>query len=394
MSSKEKNEYILFFTGFTLTLFNYIITNSMLLTFAEPIKKIAYYIGSILLIFKIFYSCTDTKLLIKNFILIVFLLMVAKISGGMTLFNLFIIVMSSKNINVNKIIKYTSSIMIFTIIWHMFIYVVDDVIGIEMVENFIRNTNNGIVKRESFYFVHPNTFSAFCVWTVLMRSYLKFDKLKILDYIFIASTAFFVYYFPNSRTDGIILIIAIMIILIYKKLSKNNKKIIKFSKICCIIPYICLIFTIITTFLYGKNNIIYKLDKVFSGRIVCSRVIYEEYGFSMFGQKMDILQNPKYFEDYDVYDIYIDNTYTKLVFNNGIVVCGMFLYLYTKTMKNNSRSSILIFLTILSVYGLMETTMLIPYLSFPLYFMRDYIFKDRREVGDGTTYKNITTRND
>ena len=63
-------------------------------------------------------------------------------------------------------------------------------------------------------------------------------------------------------------------------------------------------------------------------------------------------------------------------------------------MKNNSRSSILIFLTILSVYGLMETTMLIPYLSFPLYFMRDYIFKDRREVGDGTTYKNITTRND
>ena len=65
MSSKEKNEYILFFTGFTLTLFNYIITNSMLLTFAEPIKKIAYYIGSILLIFKIFYSCTDTKLLIR-----------------------------------------------------------------------------------------------------------------------------------------------------------------------------------------------------------------------------------------------------------------------------------------------------------------------------------------
>ena len=319
----------------------------------------------ILLFIKIIYKENIQRLIV--YAIIIFLALISYASSKMTDYlSLVLLVIGAKGIDIKKIVKVCFSFYAITLGVHIIAYIITMLVDPASIEIVHRDE----VERYSFFLGHPNSFAAILAWTNIMYLYLRYDKLKIRDYILTILVALFIYFVPNSRTSAILLIVFIIMILMFKK---NIRFIIKLGRFA--IPVLAV--TMIALFLvYNMSPIIDKLDGILNARIKLGLAIYENYGTTLFGEYIPFGQELSSVYKYGLTKLTIDSAYYSLLFSYGIINTLVFLFIYTKlSFKKGLENKKILFLVIWAFYAVTETLALNPLLCFPLLFAKELIEK-------------------
>lgn len=339
--------------------------NSQIINLEEFTQNIILFAVYAMLLVYIFNNKTTAKEFFKKIFLIFCGTLVYYFTKNTIMLTIIIVLLASKYANVDTTIKTLYYINIFLLLVHICYYLVYLILAKSDLSIVTRLKGDKIIYRYAFFMIHPNVFANYVFWTVAMYYYLYFDKIKISTYIMTFLLAMFIYYFPNSRTSAILILMLIILTLISKKGIK--------------IKYIKSIYFIISVILFilmmlQNNQITLVVDNLLSTRITMATVSVEKYGIKLFGNDIATGIKTAYANGKYVNNIAnIDCLYYSLILNYGLVSYIIFSYLIMKVdkkrnseedMKYNEKSKIMIILLLL--YGITESICLIPVVSFPL----------------------------
>lgn len=354
---------VLFYSLYTLIIFYYMCGK---IVGIQPVRDIIFSIVPPSLIILILFQ--SKKYNLKSLLIIVLLVLLTFVTYIITdsneLFLTLLFIIASKNIELDKLIKYDLFIkMILTLMLF-------SLSGLGYTTDEIKYRNG--VTRYSWGFGHPNALGAFLFSMCVDLIYLKGNKLKIKDYVFILVSFFICTYVCNSRGAQLGIIIIVVLNLFYHKI-KDNKLL---KKMIPLIPTFCFILCLLFVIGYINNNELSKLvNTITSERIRMASEFYEYYGISLFGNRLEFLG----MTDKSKYLTILDISYLNILIQYGIIVtfiiCISFYNMLKKIIKNNKNEAIICILAI-CMYGLMEIYIfMIAYNALLLYFGNMIYFK-------------------
>lgn len=346
----------------------------------DKITEKIYYINVVLLVLKIYYSISEIfiipnfisklitlyilstfalNLLINTYrkkyglktILIEYAIVFISIYSSLVSkdFNILItcfLIIGIKDVDLKKTLRIILKINAIMLLIHFVFYIITWIFN---AENLVVKYNADGDKRYCFFLNNPNQLSIILFSTYSTYIYLKYENIKLMDYIIGLILCIFIYLFPKSRTSSIIAMIFIGLIAISKVDNKIIKKI-----IYCTSKYLFIAICIITFIFIIKFNdlrkeqFIWKIDTILSGRIWYTNLAFENYGLTLFGQNINYEQVMKYDKE-----IILDNFYAKMILNYGIVLLIMiatwFIYI-NKKLKIEDCVLVIIF----SIVGVTE----------------------------------------
>ena len=270
-----------------------------------------------------------------------------------------IVLVASKGIDFNKVVKYNFITMLICCI----IFILCFIFGVS--DEIIMQTTRGI--RHSFGMGHPNMFSAYYIILVIQYIYLKFDNLKIRELVVFMLFSLLVYYFTKSITGlfTIILVLSIVFILRFISLKIFNSKIIVLILISGII-----LFTIIPM-IYNSSFII--LDKMMTGRLRQANYYYIKYGISFFGSNINA----------DLLNIYTDNIldmgYAKMLINNGVLyyLCVVIGYVVSMVKAyRNYKYNMIALMSCFIIYMFTENVATYIFMNVTMLLFSDILYKN------------------
>lgn len=272
---------------------------------------------------------------------------------------------SLKNVEIKKVIKVLFVLNVTALLIHVVLYIIYLLLDSSSLNFIFRETTKGKIIRYSFFFTHPNVFGTYVFWTIAMYYYLYFDKVKNFSYFLTLFLAIGMYVFPNSKTSALAIFLLLFFILLTKKKIKIPS--VKFI-------YILIFIFSIISILCAETPLISKIDEGLTGRISIGKIIYDNYGVNLFG--VDISTgvensnvNGKYYTNIDI----IDSMYYTLLLNYGIFAVLIFTYFVMKYKCEKNNEIEKIFLLMLMIYGISETSCLSPELAFPLLFLSNVL---------------------
>lgn len=365
-----KKKDILFFVGLYLLLIQLISNTVVIFDISSKGQNIMQVIAALCLITKIMIEGVSLKeAILKGIILLIAFAnyIICDISG---IFISILIIMSVKNMDINKIIKSIAVPMTIFISILIALYFIEGIFGDSVINSVSKFSLVKQSNRAKFYYIHPNSFASQLTWTALMWIYLKYDKINFVTYFMMFCLVVFIYVFPNSRTNALILLLSIFIILIYRKF--NGKKIRWFQKN---IYNICLILSFVLLFTFDRSNPISNgINVLLTGRIAAGWYTYKLFGIPLLGQILPIGETLRVSDYHWIMTYAVDNAYYRLLFQNGVVIlaiCTLFMNKKIKSLVDTNNVKDLIFFTILCIFGVSETVVLNILIAFPLLFFKD-----------------------
>ncbi len=351
---KIKTRNLWFYCGFGLTIIRNFLTNSNLFNISNKILL------SIIILYGI--SMLYTKITIREIILCIYGLITYFISKDVTLLFFIFVIISSKGINKEEIIRFwliiESSILGLCMIIYPILYQLHSPYAVA----------NMIDGRFRYYFFHshPNTFGVNLAFCIMAYIYVKYKKLSYFRIsILLSITALFIYLYPNSRTASFILIIFMIFLFLMKKMPRIWKTGMKI-----ILPFLfgfSLIFVlrILKGEEFSKNNFVSR----FIG-VTAMLKIYPINAFGHFIENLGELVNI----DGNWITLWGDVAYIRLFITFGIVGGWIFLKKFSRTLyiylkkKEFLRVSLL---AIVCVYAVLEWSAFQIMTSFPLIFVAE-----------------------
>lgn len=255
----------------------------------------------------------------------------------------FILIMSSKNIDIRNIFKINLFTRLFTIII-VAILAILNIIPNELDLKYYYYNEGIIVYGNPLGFLHPNGlyWNLFVIFACLI--YLYFDKLKVVHILLLMGISYIFYLITLSRTGFICALILFILYFIFKKIDIN----IKISKICLTFFYsiIALINVIFPIYYSSSYEIMVKISKLLSGRLYWANKIYQLFGIKLWGNSIPYSS-----------DLILDNLYSYLLFDHGVVffilLCIGFTLLSRKLLRYGYKKEIFI-IAIFAIYGITE----------------------------------------
>lgn len=251
-------------------------------------------------------------------------------SGSITLLFWMLLVAACRGIKFEKIVKVYLAVNI-AIVFLAFCASALDVIENLQYETEKRGTRN------SFGIIYPTDFGAHIFFLFLAFFYLKGEKLRWYHYMITVLTAGLVYHFCNARLDsGCTLLLAVLFALgngiTHTRLSSMRVKM-KWEqfwqKTGIWVMAALAVFSVLMTVLYQKESPAWQeLDKIISSRLRLGNNGIEEYGWTLFGQAIDMVGNggstvlPS---DYS----FIDCSYMYMLLRHGIVFLVLMVAIFT-----------------------------------------------------------------
>lgn len=259
-------------------------------------------------------------------------------SENSVLIKALLIIIAAKGVKFNNIVKFDIKIKF------IFIFLIIGLSITGVINNYILIRNNTNQLRYSLGFIHPNIFSSFFLTLCIEYIYLKYYKIKKIEYLLIIIIMFFVNLITDSRTCIYIVILLIILCIYFKNFSNKfeRNKILK-----NIIIYLTTIFSIISLIL-SKNFNIYNnnyinINNLFSGRIQQANKFINEYGLSLFGQKVQIISYRDAL-DKGIKAAILDNAYINMFTIYGVITLIIFCYGFTILSKKFIKEKNIIFL--------------------------------------------------
>ena len=204
----------------------------------------------------------------------------------------------------------------------------------------------GKIARHSLGFIYATDAIGIYLIIILMYFYIKKSKARIEEIILLETINVFLYKMTDGRLSFILITLLLAGLLLSKlKILKNlfkrriSQKIIKIT--CYILPVVLFISFNLLTYLYSCNNSFAKqVNEILSDRLKYTSEAYENYGIPIFGKNIKWNgwggyghTNTEEIKDFK-YN-FVDSSYAKMIFDNGIIFTVIVIMAYTVTLLRN-----------------------------------------------------------
>ena len=297
-----------------------------------------------------------------------------KITGSSNFVVICFLLFASREIEVKKIVRFMFQITSVLLALDIVMYIVNYALGrVELSQT--RQIDGATILRHNFFFNNANGFSFYFFFTVLMFTYVYYDKIK-KGYLYgiLLVSAWFTYVFPNTRTIALLFPLFILFDLCKGKVWDKVV-----SKICRHLYVIAFVLVIIVVYLFAfhSNAITQKINEAMNGRLTMVAGAYQLYGINLKGHR--IINENLYLPNLGYFKLYIDNFYGMLVIRYGLIVTvimSFFAMITSRDLYKNNKRIELILLSFVFLFGLSESTALDIFPAFPwLFFKETNIYK-------------------
>ena len=295
-------------------------------------------------------------------------------TGNIELLEVAFLIIGARDVDFSKILRVylivTVPILVGT--------VVGSQLGI--VENLIYH--RGQTPRAAFGFIYPTDFVANIFYIVLVWCVLRNVALRYCELAFIVILAVFAYVFCEARMNVLCLTLAAVSFLVLKKWNstgKFRKKAEIESGVSLLLIWGSAFFAFLMVFLsyfYRPDSVFWqKMNAFLTERLFYGHRGFEEFGVTLFGQKLPIHGmggTTELIEDY----FFLDSSYVKILLEYGIVLFVMVLVMFifdAYKLRQRKQYYTLVALALLFVQCTMEHHMLeIAYNPFLFLVFSDY----------------------
>lgn len=373
MSDKIINRKHIFFIG----LLFYIIRNFFGYTsypVPDNLRSLCWIVAEMCWIIAIVMRMNFNWHMIIEILLIVWGYINQKITGSSNFVVICFLLFASREIEVKKIVRFMFQITSVLLALDIVMYIVNYALGrVELSQT--RQIDGATILRHNFFFNNANGFSFYFFFTVLMFTYVYYDKIK-KGYLYgiLLVSAWFTYVFPNTRTIALLFPLFILFDLCKGKVWDKVV-----SKICRHLYIIAFILVIIVVYLFAfhSNAITQKINEAMNGRLTMVAGAYQLYGINLKGHR--IINENLYLPNLGYFKLYIDNFYGMLVIRYGLIVTvivSFFAMITSRDLYKNNKRIELILLSFVFLFGLSESTALDIFPAFPwLFFKETNIYK-------------------
>ncbi|APX71956.1 hypothetical protein M5C72_02110 [Companilactobacillus allii] len=210
--------------------------------------------------------------------------------------------------------------------------------------------------RYSLGFLNPNTISSYLLAIIIKYSVAYREKMDIKIIILLNIIILVTVRFTDSRTNLILFLIFDFLLLFYFILKRSKKNMEFYNILLKRGTKLTVLFSIALTWLVGKyfyfgSSFWLTLNKLFSARLSSIYSFQQQYGYSVFGQKIDKISG--YMADQlGMSAKILDNAYAQLAIEYGIVVLIVFIVFYFKSINIFFYQNISILLISAFLYAL------------------------------------------
>lgn len=299
--------------------------------FLNITTRIIIVFACIFLIFKYIIDKHSTESIIYSTLILIVAGLISYItSGWYVIMVLAILLINMKNINIGKLIIIwiieISILMLFIAISYKL-----GVIG-ETVISWDRDTG---IDRYTLGYNYTTFSSNYFFHLTIFYLYIKGNLIKYLELGVLALLNIYLYNLTNTKAAVIYSALAIILVILIKKFnfSKGVSYINKFSM------FVGGFVAGLLTYLYKYDSaIISEINVILSGRLYYGYKGIEEYGITLFGQKITWIT--EVILDSELQYNYIDSSYLNIMFNYGIIMLLFVMLGYYVLGKRNISNDI------------------------------------------------------
>ena len=211
---------------------------------------------------------------------------------------------------------------------------------------------------------HKNQLAIACIITLLSYIYLRYEKMKWYEFVPVFAYIAYISHYADSETAMIMLAFIPLLLLLSK--IKGIKKLLNIAYKC--IPLFCLIFSFLTSILYGEFRFLEVLNKLFTTRINLGQIYLKAYPFSLFGNEVEKING-----------LFLDNGYIYLYCTFGILIFALFIIGYQLLIHyliKHDKAKELMMTTCFLMMGIVEQFFSNPYMNISIiliaYLLYDY----------------------
>lgn len=307
----------------------------------------------VLILIVFFFQTQYLKLSIKTFLAlglgaIIALYNYTKVNDAWILYS-YLLVIYSRNLNLKDVIRTYYVYLSFLFAINMLLFIPQYISGSAL---YIETTET---RRYLMNFQSPN--EAAMTWVTIIFAYFYTRNFNLLKIIAIVLISFFMYRLTSSDAIWFLAIIPIGFI------CSKRKKLLQLMNTTA--PFAFVFFCIGTFFLiYQKPIWVDYLDKVFfTGRLNLSKLAIEQYGYTWFGQKVDLFTGIGSGNDYQF--LVVDNAFAYIAIRTGLFFLVSLCFLFiSNPVKDNYKAALSYFFY--ALFALAENNILNPLFIFPL----------------------------
>lgn len=306
------------------------------------------------------------------FLILISIAITCDLCTGLSFDILFIVllIIASRNIDSNKVIKMIICLNIITIGYHCAKYIIDYNLHPLVLKYQAQFIQNGI---HSFYFCHPRIFVniLFCSW--LMWFYLNFNNKEQIIKVYIIGLllAIITYIFTGLISTTIFYFITMILYFVFKNKKLTNKESIKI--IVSLTFLLCIFISWFSLITFGQDNIIgefiSKINEFLNNRVLFGKRYLLEYGAGLFGKKFTLVDSILASE---FANAALNNWYYYMVIRSGLLMSIFYCFIFCKSLlklsENNNWSKIFA-IVIFLLYNCIECIGVIPIISIPYFFI-------------------------
>lgn len=213
--------------------------------------------------------------------------------------------------------------------------------------------------RYAFGSIYATDFASGIFFLVISYFYIRYEKLTVFESIGFVLLGIFTSYYCDARLDSLsIFAVSIFsfytILLRLKNINLNKVKIknifIKFIlKIA--VPLSALVSIIVTNMYDPSNALMVYLNKFFNNRLIMGKKGIVDYGFTLFGQKIDMIGNGgtnKIINNY----FFIDSSFLHIALRYGLlvlIILCVYYFIFIKDSIHNGEVLLPIIIIFISV---------------------------------------------
>ena len=306
------------------------------------------------------------------FLILISIAIACDLCTGLSFDILFIVllIIASRNIDSNKVIKMIICLNIITIGYHCAKYIIDYNLHPLVLKYQAQFIQNGI---HSFYFCHPRIFVNILFSSWLMWFYLNFNNKEQIIKVYIIGLllAIITYIFTGFISTTIFYFITMILYFVFQNKKLTNKESIKI--IVSLTFLLCIFISWFSLITFGQDNIIGEfisnINEFLNNRVLFGKRYLLEYGASLFGKKFTLVDSILASE---FANTALNNWYYYMIIRLGLLMSIFYCFIFCKSLlklsENNNWSKVFV-IVIFLLYSCIECVGVIPIISIPYFFI-------------------------
>lgn len=333
MKVKINLSQLLYYISFVVVVFVKFISQTMFAdkyNYIESLSNIAIVVACGILVIKYFVDRHTNKELVLATIVSVIGIIVSYESGDyFTLLPLVLLIISVKNIDVNRVLKIWL-IEITCLVLFVFISYKLGIIG----DANLWVRDDGTL-RYSLGYTYSTFGANYLLYITIFYIYIRKNKITYIEILLLLLTNTYIYNLTNTKAAFFYSIVCVLLAAIIK-ICNIDKQINWLNKYSILVSAII---AILASYMYRYGFVFLdELNKILTGRLYLGSSGFDEFRITLFGQKITWINQQEDFSQL-LYN-YVDSSYLNILFNYGVVLLSVIIVGYYFLAKMNISKNI------------------------------------------------------